>query len=164
VVTPQPDWKMENAPDKRGPVLVIGYGNTLRGDDGAGQRTAGIIAASAIAGEVRVISCHQLFPELAADIAASRAVIFIDAVQADESGAVAVREIRPAENSDRIFGHSYEPSSLLALAGFAFCKTPDAWCVTVPGVCFGLSEELSPLATRGVEEAAARVRKICATL
>ena len=46
--------------------LVIGYGNTLRGDDGVG-----VLVADALEGwnqAVRTLSVQQLTPELAADI------------------------------------------------------------------------------------------------
>ena len=48
--------------------LIIGYGNDLRSDDGAGIRAATMIAARDLA--ARVIACQQLTPELADDIAA----------------------------------------------------------------------------------------------
>jgi len=46
-------------------VLVIGYGNTLRGDDGLGQRAAEALAQRALPDGVEVLSCHQLTIELA---------------------------------------------------------------------------------------------------
>ena len=69
-------------------VLVIGYGNTLRGDDGIGPAVAGEIDRLAVPG-VRVIVVHQLTPELAADLAACRRAVFIDAATTGEAVAVA---------------------------------------------------------------------------
>ncbi|MGF1587982.1 MAG: hydrogenase maturation protease [Pleurocapsa sp.] len=59
--------------------LVIGYGNTLRSDDGAGQSAANQIAAWGLP-NVRSLAVHQLTPELAEDIANADTVIFVDAV------------------------------------------------------------------------------------
>jgi hypothetical protein len=62
-------------------VLVIGYGNTLRGDDGVGYQVAETVAEWQLP-QVRSIAVHQLLPELAADIAEVDLVIFVDAVVA----------------------------------------------------------------------------------
>ena len=58
--------------------LVIGYGNTLRGDDGVGQKVAEVIASLGLSG-IRALSCHQLTPELADPISEVRMVVFVDA-------------------------------------------------------------------------------------
>ena len=59
--------------------LIIGYGNTLRQDDGVGRYLAEQIAEEQWP-ECQVLSVHQLTPELAASIAEVEQVIFIDAV------------------------------------------------------------------------------------
>ena len=46
------------------PVLVIGYGNTLRNDDGVGPRVAEALEALQLPG-VRTLSCALLAPETA---------------------------------------------------------------------------------------------------
>ena len=58
-------------------VLVIGYGNTLRGDDAAGVHAAGLIAKRHP--EIICVCLHQLVPELAEQIAECDIVFFIDA-------------------------------------------------------------------------------------
>ncbi len=58
--------------------LVIGYGNDLRCDDGAGRAVADRIEAMALPG-VEVRSVQQLAPELALDIACAETVVFVDA-------------------------------------------------------------------------------------
>lgn len=58
--------------------LVIGYGNELRGDDGVGPKVAEAVEAWKLAG-VSVLALRQLTPELAADLAVVRRVIFVDA-------------------------------------------------------------------------------------
>ena len=63
--------------------LVIGYGNTLRGDDGIGPAVAEAVAALGLPG-VRVIVAHQLTPELAADLADAQLVVFVDAAVGGE--------------------------------------------------------------------------------
>lgn len=60
------------------PVWVVGYGNTLRGDDAAGVLAAEAIEALDLDG-VEVLTCHQLTPEMAEKLATMQSVIFIDA-------------------------------------------------------------------------------------
>ncbi len=59
-------------------LLVIGYGNPLRGDDGVGPAVSGAIAVLGLPG-VRALSVHQLTPELAAEAAGARVAVFVDA-------------------------------------------------------------------------------------
>jgi len=60
--------------------LLIGYGNTLRSDDGAGQKIANIVSEWNLP-QWRSLSVHQLTPELALDIAQADLVIFVDATR-----------------------------------------------------------------------------------
>jgi Ni,Fe-hydrogenase maturation factor len=75
------------------PVLVIGYGNTLRRDDGVGVRAAELIAADPRLAHARVLAVHQLTPELALDIGAVSLVIFVDADARGLPGAIEVHEL-----------------------------------------------------------------------
>lgn len=59
------------------PWLVIGVGNPLRGDDGVAWRLLAELEPG-VSG-LRLERRHQLSPELAADLAAATAVLFIDA-------------------------------------------------------------------------------------
>ena len=54
-------------------LVVIGYGNELRGDDGAGPRVARAVAAHNLPG-VQIITAHQLTPEMADGLAEARVV------------------------------------------------------------------------------------------
>lgn len=60
-------------------ILIIGYGNNLRSDDGVGRYLAEIIEQQQLP-LVKALSVHQLTPELVLEIADSQAVIFIDAI------------------------------------------------------------------------------------
>jgi len=82
-------------------ILIIGYGNTLRRDDGVGVRAAESLsaepglAADLDRGRVRVLTAYQLTPELALDISAASLVIFIDADLRGLPGSVSVRRLDP---------------------------------------------------------------------
>ena len=59
--------------------LVIGYGNVLRGDDGAGFLTAELLRDKLRDPDIEILSQHQLLPELMEPISRAARVIFIDA-------------------------------------------------------------------------------------
>jgi len=128
--------------------LVIGYGNTLREDDGVGVRAAQLLR-EALA-DADVMQSNQLTPELAERIAAASLVIFLDAAVDQPCGSVRSREIG-AENADS-WSHHLSPGQLLGiarqLAGFA----PPAFLVSGGVDRMGWSEGLS---TDGAETAAA---------
>ncbi len=139
-------------------VLVIGYGNELRGDDGLGPSIATAVNAWQRLG-LRGLSCHQLAPELAEPIAAARLVIFVDAGLATLAPTVQARRIEPSE-SVQIMAHTGDAPSLLALAGTVFGRCPPAWSITVPAVNFEFGERLSPTAERGKTEALEQIRRL----
>ena len=99
-----------------GTALVIGYGNSLRGDDGIGPGVAGALAKGDPIDRAQVIVCHQLTPELAECIAAADLVVFIDAAVNIDPGTVAVREVLDASPPSSGLFHSATPAALLGLA------------------------------------------------
>jgi Ni,Fe-hydrogenase maturation factor len=74
-------------------ILVIGYGNTLRRDDGAGVRAAEMMAVDPRFAAVEVLMVYQLTPELSLDIATASLVVFIDADVRGLPGSIEVREL-----------------------------------------------------------------------
>jgi hydrogenase maturation protease len=136
--------------------LVIGYGNTLRRDDGVGPRVAESIAALGLRG-VEALACALLTPELADPVARAGTVVFVDA-SVEAPRRVQLRRLEPADSS-RILAHAADPRTLLALARDVFGRVPQAWWLTIPIEDLGIGEELSPLARRGLELA---VREILA--
>jgi hydrogenase maturation protease len=116
-------------------MLIIGYGNPLRGDDGFGYR-----AAERIPGALAV---HQLTPELMEPIARADRVIFLDASAEGAPGEVRRRRVHPSSDP-RAFTHHFTPESLLAGALALYGHAPDAVLITVTGADFSLSESLSP--------------------
>ena len=140
------------------PVLVIGYGNELRGDDGVGPHVARAVAARNLTG-VEVIRSHQLLPEMAERVADARAVIFIDAAVVNDDKGVTVRSVEPEAN-DSSMGHTSDPRCLLALAQVLYGRRPEAWLVTVPATNLEFGEGLSPTAERGAAEAERHVMRL----
>ena len=134
--------------------LVIGYGNDLRSDDGAGRRVAALVEARQLPG-VRVLSVHQLTPELASDIAEATGVMFADAVPAAPGAEQPLRcvPLSPAATPTRTLGHQLDPESLLHLARDLWGRCPPAWLLALPASVFDFGETLSPRTETAVAEA-----------
>lgn len=122
-------------------LLVIGYGNSLRGDDGIGPMVADAINCLNLPG-VRTLSCPLLAPELADPIARAREVIFVDA-SAEPLPSVRWQKLTPDESS-QLMAHAAEPRTLLALAHDLFGHAPKAWWLTLPALDMGFRSGLSP--------------------
>lgn len=132
-------------------VLVIGYGNALRGDDGAGFVVAETVRDWLLP-DVGAIAVHQLLPELAADIAeVAEEVWFVDAAIAHGNATPQVQALAP--RWDRACGHTCSPQTLLALAALLYDRLPAAWLLTIPAQGFELGAGFSPLTVGGISHA-----------
>ena len=137
-------------------LLIIGYGNTLRRDDGVGPKVAEAVAALALPG-VSTLACPLLTPELAEPISQAGTVIFVDAA-VDAPREVQCRKLLPADTS-QLVAHAASPATLLALARDVYSRVPNAWLITVPAEDLGIGDDLSPQTQRGFERALIEVRK-----
>ncbi len=123
-------------------VLVIGYGNTLRGDDGFGRRAAERLRAIFDDPRIEVLSLHQLTPELMEPVSRAERVIFLDAAAGPVPGEIAATEIGPLDEPGG-FTHFSTPGGLLAGALALYGTAPKALLITVTGANFELGETLS---------------------
>jgi hydrogenase maturation protease len=136
--------------------VVIGYGNVLRRDDGAGPAVARALESDADS-RVLVRAVHQLTPELAADLAGAKLAIFVDAALSQES--VRYRPL-PDTSAPSALDHRCDPAWLLGLTAVAFGRRPPCWLVTVPAEDFAFGTELSARSSRGVYDAVAVARRL----
>jgi hydrogenase maturation protease len=144
-------------PRLRDRLLVIGYGNTLRSDDGVGPKVAEAVAALALPG-VQTLECALLTPELTEPVSRAETVVFVDAA-VDAPREVQLRPLAPAESS-QIITHAATPAILLAVARDVFGHVPRAWWLTIPAEEMGIGEEFSALTRRGFETALREIRKL----
>jgi hydrogenase maturation protease len=142
-------------PGQTARLLVIGYGNTLRRDDGVGPKVAEAVAGLGLPG-VRALACPLLTPELAEGVSRAGVVIFVDAA-VNVPREVQMRRLGPAASS-QVMAHAASPATLLALARDVFGQAPAAWWLTIPAGELGIGEELSPLARHGFEVAVEKVK------
>jgi hydrogenase maturation protease len=140
--------------------LIIGYGNTLRQDDGAGYRVAEAVASWELPG-VRSHPCHQLTPELAIEIAAAAVVIFVDAALPTPTAAkVQAAPLQPALQSAPSFDHTLTPAALLWLSQTLYHHCPTAHLIAIPSQTLDFGEDLSPIAQQGVAAALEAIRTL----
>jgi hydrogenase maturation protease len=127
--------------------LIVGYGNTLRGDDAVGPQLATILGGIAV---------HQLVPELAERLSTEDRVIFIDA-RTD----LAPGEVRtmPVE-SESASTHWCSPGWLLHLAQEVYGKSPEAILIGIGVESFEMGAPLSAAAKEGMEKALAQIREM----
>ncbi len=137
--------------------LVVGYGNTLRGDDGVGPRVAEAIEKLKLPG-VRTLICQQLSPEHAEPVSQAHTVVFVDAA-VDAPREVQLRKLEPGASS-QLMAHAADPRTMLALSRDVFGHYPEAWWLTIPAENTGFSEELSPSVRRGLDEAVEKIKTL----
>lgn len=129
---------------KEDQILVIGYGNTLRCDDGIGQATAREIEQWNLP-QVRSLYLHQLTPDLAETIAQFETVIFIDA-------SIETKTVRLTKVKNLVTNHNWthhlNPESIIYLTEFLYQKTPQAWLMTIPIEKIDFGENLSNFAQK----------------
>jgi len=135
-------------------LLIIGYGNPLRGDDGFGFYAAEELQRRMIDDRgVTVLPLHQLTPELAADISRAERVVFIDAANEGEPGKLSCREVVKTPVDTAVFTHHMTPGGLLAASEALYATVPPAVLFSVAGQSFELGAPLTP----GVQAALAEV-------
>ena len=142
-------------------VLAIGYGNRLRGDDGVGPAVVervGRLFSSKREKLVRALAVHQLTPELAAEIARSDVVWFVDA-WANGRGLM-VQKVS-VDSSAPSSDHGWSPGVLLYLAKSLYGAEPIAYHLLIPATQFDYGETFSELACSGVKWA---IRAIAASV
>jgi hydrogenase maturation protease len=139
--------------------LVIGYGNDLRSDDGAGRVVADRIEAMGFRG-VKVRSVHQLTPELALDIADANTVVFVDA--SVEVATTTMAPVAADPHPPTAMNHFSTPGSLLAMTG-AVGRVPErAFAISIPVTELGLGTELTPMTEIAVDQAISLIAEIMA--
>jgi hydrogenase maturation protease len=134
--------------NRRPPVLVIGFGNPGRGDDGAGpeliDHLGQFIDGTPWADQVETMVCFQLMIEHAESLNHRSMVVFVDASEVAEPPCHVSRVVPQRDRS--YTSHELSPAALLDIQQRAFCESPeDAWLLEIPGRVFGLGQPMSDM-------------------
>ena len=152
-------------------VLIIGFGNTLRRDDGAGAVAARLLGEDPRLErtEVEVREAYQLLPEMSLDLAEASLVIFVDADARGLPGSIEIHQIDPqtaaltdadARGEPGASSHHVGGGELVALAAVLTGARPQAVAIGVGVADLGMGEGLSP----AVEAALPKIVDIVADL
>jgi hydrogenase maturation protease len=136
--------------------LLIGYGNVLRGDDGAGPALIELLEKllpERIAETVQLTACTQLTPELAVDIARVRRVLFIDASSMLKPGRITIQRVNPAL-TPALMGHHFTPETVMAMAQHAFGACSSAWMIAIGAETMELHGQLTTRVAQSVRRLA----------
>ena len=138
-------------------ILVIGYGNPGRQDDGIGPMLAQRLEKAGLAG-VSVDADYQLNIEDAAVMAEHDIVLFVDAsIEAPDP--CSLKRVRPSQEI-AFTSHSVSAESVLAICEDHFGAAPEAWILAVRGYEFEMLEGLTPQAQNNSEEAFGFIQKL----
>lgn len=137
--------------------IVIGYGNTLRRDDGAGVTAAGRLAREFP--EAEVVTAAGLSPEMAESVAGCDRAIFVDASVRTTN--VRVTRLVPAGAAAKGEGHSLSPQAVLGLCASLYGNTPaDALLVEIPAFDCGFGDTMSAATLRYVDCSVQLIREL----
>ncbi len=154
-------------------LLVIGYGNPYRRDDGVAlhvinalRQRIGVRALppdedglDEVGRTMDSVMLHQLLPEMTPLLAEYQRVVFVDA----HTGAIpdAVRVVSVEEEySLEAVTHHMSPGMLLALARLTNGYAPQGYLVSVKGEDFDFGTELSEACRERVDVAVESIRNL----
>jgi hydrogenase maturation protease len=126
-------------------VLVIGYGNALRSDDGLGSRAAERLTDDPRLDGVTVIGRHLLTPELALDVSRASLVVFVDAGHGPPAGTFTIERMQETAGGGTGWSHILSPSSLVDLARDLYGHAPDVVIIRVGVGSLMIGDRLSPV-------------------
>lgn len=126
-------------------VLVVGYGNALRMDDGLGWHAAELLAEDPRLDGAAVLARHQLTPELALDFSRATLVVLVDASHGPPPGTFTIERVERAGRTGTTWSHHLDPASLVALGHELYGRTPDVYLVSVGAASLEMGDQLSPL-------------------
>lgn len=128
--------------------LIIGFGNTLRRDDGAGVAAAERLARDCP--EADVLTVQELHPELAERLAQCGLVLFLDA--SVRTSTLSVTRVSPANSMQGAEGHVLSPAGTIALCSGLYGHIPEeALLVEIPAFECGFGETMSSGTLRMVD-------------
>ena len=153
-------------------MLIIGYGNPDRGDDGAALHVVNRLrmrlgqpplveddGGLGDLGRDTAVFVPQLVPELAVDAAAYESIVLVDAHVTEELRPVVYLRLQP-EYHPPTLSHQLSPSMFAWLVQAASGKNRSAFLVSLRGHCFEQQRGLSPATAALVDPAAEKVLEL----
>ena len=146
-------------------IVIIGYGNELRGDDGVGLLVLDELS-QAFSGrpDIHLIRRQQLDIADTEEISECRAVIFVDAHVSEKREDVELSELDLVESAPFVVTHISLPEELMAITKAVYDRTPPAFVCAVRGYDFSFGAPLTEAACALAEVAAGEIVQLVASL
>jgi len=141
-------------------LLIIGYGNPLRGDDGFGLLAAERLRQIIDDPEVEILAVQQLTPELMEPLSRTVRAILIDAAAEGAPGRLVSRGLKPDRSGAAGFTHYDTPEGLLAGCEALYGSVPAAVLYSVAAQSFEYGMTLTPDVERALEAVVMEVAAI----
>jgi hydrogenase maturation protease len=142
-------------------VLIIGYGNPVRGDDAVGWEAAERLRGLARDQRIEILTAHQLTPEMAEPASRARVVIFVDADCDNREGEVSFREVEADRSASGLFSHQLTPEVLLGAASRLYGGCARGVLASMGPESFEYGAELSEPVRTALPALLDRVQKVC---
>lgn len=139
-------------------ILIYGYGNPGRTDDGVGIAFTERINAQRYPA-VSTESNYQLNAEDALAISENDIVVFVDASQKETVEHFRFYAIEPAHEIT-FTTHAMMPQSIVALCQELYGRKPDAYMLEIRGYAWEMSEQLSSAAGINLDKAFGFMNKL----
>jgi hydrogenase maturation protease len=140
-------------------VLILGYGNPMRSDDGLGWQVAVELFRTNRSPELEILPCHQLTPELAPTVSRAETVIFIDCAQGNNPGEICCGEVVP-EAGGVSLTHRLTPGALLTVSSELFGACPRAYLLSMQGENYAPGNSFSGPVSKHLCDLKARLRQL----
>ena len=127
-------------------VVVVGYGNVMRTDDGFGWHAAARLADDPRLAGVEILQRHQLTPELALDISTAALVVLIDATTGLPPGEFTVERVRRSRGTPNSWSHHLSPATLVSLSDELYGSAADVVVVSCGVQSLDVGDRLSSVA------------------
>lgn len=131
-------------------ILVIGYGNPLRSDDGAGIAVIEALHQHKLPDECVLLSQRQPYPETVAFMQEATHVVFVDASIGNTAGEIRCLPLGLPDptGGNEIMTHHVTPEWLLGMAGKLYGHRPQGTLITITGGNFDIGEEFSDIVSK----------------
>jgi hydrogenase maturation protease len=139
-------------------ILIVGFGNPLRSDDGLGWHVALELSRELSGNKVHVVAVQQLTPDLAEAASRAELALFVDAAYNREPGSLTCEPIEPAASVGR-YSHELSPAIVLALAKELYGRCPPAHLLTIAGESFETGETMSPSVVAAIPALVERIKQ-----
>jgi hydrogenase maturation protease len=151
--------------DHRSSIVVVGYGNPLRSDDGIGRRIAQELRSRLDTSRIQIIECHELTPEMADIIRSAMLVVFVDSAIDGFPGEMRHLRLERSSVAGSIptLSHGRTPDALMALTANLYGVTPAAHLFTVSGSSFEYGEIFSSAVAQAFPSVLAEVELLLRT-